>query len=105
MITLDNALGILGLVVSIGGFVYGVYSHHQISQAFDRTKEAIARSEKAVGVARAAIQRAYGTMIGIKSALPETGMEKLELAINDGLGALTKFEKEEPLLGQVPPLA
>jgi hypothetical protein len=59
----DTILGILGLVATLVAIAYGVHSERKITLAFDRTKEAIARSDEAVGVAQAAIQRAYGTMI------------------------------------------
>lgn len=101
----DTILGILGLVATIVGIAYGVRSERKITQAFNRTEEANARSQKAVGVAQAAIQRAYGTMIGIKTAVPEKS--RLEAAIHDGLDALAQIEKEEiePLLREAPPAA
>jgi hypothetical protein len=44
---LDHGLGLLGLVATIAAIGWGVYSRWQMARAF-------ARSEQAVGVARAA---------------------------------------------------
>jgi hypothetical protein len=81
--TIEIALGFLGLVVSIAAFAYGVYSHHQITRAF-------ARSEKAVGIARTASAVGRRALIQAVHQLPSDQ----HFAFNDTIEELQKYEAE-----------
>ena len=69
---LDTILGLVGLGVSI----YAILDNRR-----QRTQR-----EKAVIAARSVIERAYGTLIGVKPAVDPS----VHAAINDGLAAINQ---------------
>jgi len=83
---LDTLLGLAGLGVGLAGLGVSFYAIR------DNRRQRTQR-EKAVIAAHSAIERAYGTLVGIKPAVNEN----VHKAINDGLDAIN--QERETLKG------